>query len=75
MTIRGGANFVNAFCVDCGRKTGFLTPEAAAGIIDSDTREVYRRIESGELHYIEVGGVTLMVCARSLGKGSAGMSA
>ena len=64
--IRGRASLALSFCAGCGAVARFVTPETAAAMIHADTREIYRRIESGDLHYVEVNSVALRVCADSL---------
>ncbi len=64
--VRGKTNVTTSFCAECRQTSRFVTPEAAAWIIHADTREVYRRVESGMLHHIEVDGVALVICVNSL---------
>lgn len=43
-----------------------LSPEAAAVLFGVPLRWVYRRIESGELHFHETGEGSVLVCRSSL---------
>jgi len=70
--IRGRAGFALAFCAGCRQVARFVTPETAAAMIHADTREIYRRIESGDLHYVEADNVAVRVCADSLMNAKAG---
>jgi hypothetical protein len=44
-----------------------LTPEEAAALAQSTAREIYRRVEAGELHSLETDDRALRVCVNSLG--------
>jgi len=66
VVIRGAVGATVSFCGACGRVAEFVTPETAAAMIHANTREVYRRIEAGAVHCIEVGRVAVLVCAGSL---------
>ena len=64
--IRGrGKSFV-AWCEACAMKTLMLTPEQAALIGNATERLIFRRIENGELHFIETDAGALFVCSNSL---------
>lgn len=49
-----------AVCAECGAR--LVTPEAAALLLGRRTRDVYREIESGTLHSVELSGGELLVC-------------
>ena len=42
-----------------------VTPEQVAAITGVDRRAIYRRLEAGNLHFIE-GGAAVWICLRSL---------
>ena len=44
-----------------------LMPEEAAALAQNTVREIYRRVEAGELHSIETADRALRVCVNSLG--------
>ena len=54
-----------SWCPACLREVEMLNPEEAAAIAQVNTRTIYRRIESGELHHIESGD-DLLVCPKHL---------
>ena len=54
------------WCDPCGAQVDLLTPETAAAITGVGTRAIYRRVESGELHFTEIRDGLLLVCERSL---------
>ena len=43
-----------------------VTPEQAAALAGTRPRAIYRRIESGDLHFVETGAGTLLICSGSL---------
>jgi len=58
---------VQAWCEPCRAEVVMLTPEEAAALTQGTAREIYRRVENGELHSIETDAGALRVCANSLG--------
>jgi hypothetical protein len=55
-----------AWCEMCGIETLMLPPEQAAIICGATQRKIFRRIESGELHFMEASQGALFVCGNSL---------
>ena len=53
-------------CAVCGAERPMLTPVAAALISGRSTREIYRALESGVLHFDESSGDTPLICRDSL---------
>jgi hypothetical protein len=49
-----------------------LTPDEAAALAQTTAREVYRRVEAGEVHSIETEDGALRVCVNSLGGATPG---
>ncbi len=43
-----------------------LTPDQAATIASVSSRMIYRRVEAGEMHYLETPEGHLLVCANSI---------
>ena len=60
------AQEVSAVCERCGSDSIFIVPERAAFLFDLTTREIYRRVESGAIHFLETGAGSTFVCAASL---------
>ncbi|HEX3280453.1 MAG TPA: helix-turn-helix domain-containing protein [Pyrinomonadaceae bacterium] len=54
------------WCDSCGHQVTLVTAENAAEILRISARAIYRHIESGELHFIEIHGGPLLVCRESL---------
>ena len=55
-----------AYCSECKKMTEMATPKTAGVLADSSEREVFRLIESKEIHFIESARV--LVCVESLRK-------
>jgi hypothetical protein len=58
---------IRAWCEPCRAEVLMLTPDEAAALAQSTVRDIYRRVEAGELHLIETGASVLRVCVNSLG--------
>ena len=52
-------------CIKCTKPSGMITSEEAAALCDVSTREVYRWLETGTIHFSETTGV-LLICLTSL---------
>jgi len=53
-----------AFCPECQSPVEMCTPQIAAILTRSTEREIYRLVETGEIHFIETDGV--LICLNSL---------
>ncbi len=53
-----------AVCPQCESPTEMTTPHIAAILAHSTEREVYRLVETGEIHFVETVGV--FICLNSL---------
>ena len=56
----------NACCQRCGSQVRLLTPEEAAALAGVSTRAIYRRVECGDLHFVETAEGALLICSGSL---------
>jgi hypothetical protein len=63
---------ISAWCEPCGAEVLTVTPDEAAALAQSTTRDIYRRVETGELHSIETDDGALRVCVNSLGGTTSG---
>jgi hypothetical protein len=57
-----------AWCEACGANVQMVTPEAAAVLARIRPRAIYRRVEAGEVHFVETAGGWLLVCLNSIGE-------
>lgn len=55
-------------CEICDEKTNMFPPALIAEILRISTREIYRRIESNEVHIFEDKSFQLFVCSVSLAR-------
>ena len=62
LLVRSKRPSMDAWCAACGVHVSILTPAEVAQILSTTTRDIYRRIEAGEVH--SIGAV--LVCAPSL---------
>ena len=53
-------------CPECAIPVVMITPEQAAVLTCTNTREIYRRVEEGRVHYAETAEASLMICPRSV---------
>lgn len=49
----------------CGEQVQMVTPTEVAQILSTTTRDIYRRIEAGEVHSIEAPDGEVFICAPS----------
>jgi hypothetical protein len=54
------------WCSRCGRWVEMTIPEEAARRCGVSFRSMYRRIESGEVHFLELAEGTILVCLNSI---------
>ncbi len=60
-----GARVVS-WCEGCGVQAAMVSPENAASIKGVDTGTIYRLIETGEVHFLELADGRPRVCLSSL---------
>jgi hypothetical protein len=53
-------------CAKCESTVSMLAPEAAASRFGLNVRQIFRLVESGEIHFNEESNTTLLVCLTSL---------
>lgn len=66
LLISGRRVSATGWCDPCGAQVDLVTAETAAALSGVSTRAIYRRVESGELHFTEVREGLLLVCRESL---------
>jgi excisionase family DNA binding protein len=66
VVIRHGTNMAPVWCIQCSSPVQLITPEEAAVRTGVDTRTVYRWVEAGKLHFIELATQTPLICINSL---------
>jgi hypothetical protein len=53
-------------CPQCGQVTKFVKPEVAARVAQTTLRSIFRGLDMGEIHFLEMAGGWLLVCLNSL---------
>jgi hypothetical protein len=53
-------------CVECGGQTEMVSVDEGAVLTCLSARAIYRRVEAGQLHFIETEEGLLLVCVHSL---------
>ncbi len=66
IVLKRGRAPVYDWCAYCGGQVAMLTPDQAATIAKVSSRTIYRRVEAGEMHYLETAEGHLLVCANSI---------
>jgi uncharacterized glyoxalase superfamily protein PhnB len=64
--IRPARAAIEFWCEACGATNFMVTPERAAEICGVTSREIYRRIETGTIHFVETETGVLFVCSSSV---------
>ena len=66
ITFFRAAEEIRIICAVCECETLFIAPERAAVSHGMTVREIFRRVESGALHFIETGDGLTLICLNSL---------
>jgi len=57
-------------CHQCGAEVSIITPESAAGALQTTPREIHGLLESGELHAVTEPSGENLICGNSLSAAS-----
>lgn len=66
VVVRKIDSLVEAWCEKCEAQGQWISPAAAAVILNADTRMIYRRIEANAVHFTETTDGVPLVCLSSL---------
>jgi hypothetical protein len=64
--LRRPDRMITAGCSKCGRPVTMVGLDEAMLIAEAGSREIYRQVESGQLHFLETPGGHLLICTHSL---------
>lgn len=64
---------IEIWCEACAASVPMFLPERLAALSETTPREIYRRVEEGELHFVETESGELLICCSSL-RGETGES-
>ena len=57
---------LSSLCAACGEEVRMVTIDQAARLARVNSREIYREVEAGMLHFIETTEGSLLICFNSL---------
>ena len=66
MTVRLRRKKTIGWCKECAAEVLMLAPNEAAAIARTTARAIFRRVEAGELHFLETENGELLLCRNSL---------
>jgi hypothetical protein len=66
VSLGGAAALGAAWCPRCAAIKTMLTPDQAAFLAGVNTRQIFRWLEAGTLHYVETESPSPLVCLASL---------
>lgn len=66
VVIRGSRLRKRVPCTQCSQATPMVTVQAAVNISGISVREIYRLIESGEIHFVETANGLTLICVGTL---------
>ena len=66
MIIHRSTNQTPIWCTECASPVQLIEPEEAAVLADVSTRTIYRRVERGQLHFVETDAGKLLICPNFL---------
>ena len=64
VVLRDGPQTSIVYCDECGQSVLMATPYAAAFVSGFTERDLFRLLENGHIHFVELS--RLLVCLRSL---------
>ena len=65
LTVVHSRRSIEMWCKECDKDLPMLTPEAAAAFAGVSARAIYRCVENGELHFIDMSDGALLICSGS----------
>ncbi len=54
------------WCPTCAAQVQMFSSDEAARLTQTTARAIFRRVEAGELHFVEAGSGALLICSASL---------
>jgi len=66
LLLKSAPGFLNGWCPTCKTQVIFMRPDLAASATGVSLREIFRRIEAGEVHCRETQPNSLFVCLNSI---------
>ena len=66
LVVRRANKALYAWCAECEAEVRMGTPEEAAALAHLSMRTIYRRVETGRVHFTETVDGGLLVCLNSI---------
>jgi hypothetical protein len=66
LVVRQREGAPRTWCSQCRERAGLVTVDQAAAAAGVSSRTIYRRVETGALHFSETTDGRLLVCLKSL---------
>lgn len=66
VTIKFNDELREEFCPTCEEKMHFVTIDEAATVREKSSREIFRMVENGQVHFRETSSGRLLICLASL---------
>jgi hypothetical protein len=66
LLVMSGSRSLYSLCAACGDEVWMVTIDQAAILARVNSRDVYREVEAGMLHFIETNEGLVLVCFNSL---------
>lgn len=65
-TVRWRSHRPVVLCKQCAGEAHMVTPGEAAVLAQTTARHIFRRVEAGEVHFLETADGELLICCNSL---------
>lgn len=66
LVIRRPGRSLTAWCTECCSLVNMIAPEEAMAVAGVSSREIYRWVEAGRVHFLETSEGFLLICLDSL---------
>jgi hypothetical protein len=66
LVVGGRRRRMASWCAPCGQYVEMLTTDAAALLAGVGSRTIFRRVESGSVHYTETPEGLVLICPNSI---------
>ena len=66
VVVSGCGDHAMKWCRVCAGHVGMVTTEEAAALIGVSSREIFRSVENGQIHFTDTADGLLLVCMKSL---------
>jgi hypothetical protein len=68
LVLRRPGSRLTAWCAECDYLVDMIAPEEAMALAGVSSREIYRWVEAGRVHFLETPEGFLLICLGSLPK-------